>query len=169
LRSFFLYAAAAMPARLLLCSVIALAFGACAPEIGDDCKTALDCSSQGSRLCDRTQPGGYCTIKGCEDGTCPEESVCVKFRPRAERLAVSYCMFKCDGRGDCRSGDGYECTTAADFGTGHGMDAEVLGRESQRFCAVPALAPEPESSEDTDVDASMSIAGDASTDAATAR
>src|SRR5262245_26278271 len=112
---------------LLLCALLALGLLACAPEVGDDCKTALDCSSQGSRLCDRTQPGGYCTIRGCEPGTCPEEAVCVKFRPSEERLAVTYCMRKCDDNGDCRSDEDYRCVAARDFGVDGVLEAEILG------------------------------------------
>jgi hypothetical protein len=122
----------------MFCAAIALAGIGCAPEIGDDCGTALDCSAQGSRECDRTQPGGYCTIAGCEDGTCPSEAVCVKFRPSAERLAVTYCMYKCGDRSDCRGG--YQCTSATDFGIPG--DAEILGPPAQRFCSIPASMPE---------------------------
>ena len=86
--------------RFVFCAGLALAAVGCSPEIGDDCGTALDCSAQGSRLCDRTQPGGYCTIAGCERGTCPDEAVCVKFRPNLERLAVTYCMYKCSDHSD---------------------------------------------------------------------
>ncbi|MDD9935975.1 MAG: hypothetical protein OXT09_20355 [Myxococcales bacterium] len=114
----------------LLCASIG-----CSPEIGDDCETALDCSSQASRLCDRTQPGGYCTIRGCEKGTCPEEAVCVKFRPTTERLAVSYCMFRCSDDGDCREGAGYACLRDEDFGDGN--DAELLDDGNKKFCALP--------------------------------
>jgi hypothetical protein len=113
----------------------------CAPEIGDDCESSLDCSSQGTRLCDRTQPSGYCTIRGCEEGSCPDEAVCVLFRANVDRLAESFCMLKCDDDGDCREGDGYECTRADDFGAAQG-ETEILGRASQKFCAAePAEAP----------------------------
>ena len=120
---------------------IGLALVGCAPEIGDGCHNQLDCSAQGTRLCDRTQPGGYCTIGGCEKGSCPEEAVCVKFLGDVERLAVTYCMAKCDGDGDCRDGDGYECTRADDFGAEG--EAVILGRQSQRFCSIPAQEPAP--------------------------
>ena len=130
-----------MSLRPIVCAAVSLAWVACAPELGDDCKTALDCSSQGSRLCDRTQPGGYCTLRGCEPGTCPEEAVCVKFRPTEERLAVTYCMRKCDDNGDCRNGEGYRCSSAEEFGVG-GVEAQILGRESQRFCSVPMSPPD---------------------------
>lgn len=123
---------------------VGLALVGCAPEIGDDCHSSLDCSAQGTRLCDRTQPGGYCTIGGCEKGSCPEEAVCVKFRANVERLAVSYCMLKCDDSGDCRDDDGYKCTRADNFGAPG--EAVVLGRQSQKFCSIPAQAPAPMSS-----------------------
>ena len=136
---------------------LALAGFGCAPEIGDDCGSALDCSAQGSRLCDRTQPGGYCTIQGCEKGTCPDEAVCVKFRPSQERLAVTYCMFKCGDRSDCRGG--YSCTSADDFGSPG--DAEILGHASQRFCSIPASMPVGPSAPSTS-DKNMSDESDAS-------
>lgn len=132
------YARAPMSAALLrwlACSSLLLTV-ACAPQIGKHCGNSLDCSAQGSRICDRTQPAGYCTIMGCEEGTCPSEAVCVKFRPKEERLAVTYCMAKCDERSDCRDSEGYHCTSTKDFG--QGSDAEILGDSSQRFCAIAA-------------------------------
>lgn len=77
--------------------------GACAPEIGDECSTSQDCGS--GRLCDSSQPGGYCTATPCDStATCPDGSVCVKF-PNTE----TFCMLHCEGNGDCR--DGYVCVT----------------------------------------------------------
>lgn len=137
----------------------ALSAVGCAPEIGDECETALDCSSSGSRQCDRTQPGGYCTIVGCERGTCPEESVCVKFRPSLERIAVTYCMAKCETDSDCRDDDGYECMNKAEFSEG---EAEVLDSASAEFCSIPrllmSLPPEPDAGS-SEPDASTDDAG----------
>lgn len=119
-------------------AVLALTCNACAPEIGDECESDLDCSAQGSRPCDRTQPGGYCTIQGCEPGTCPEESVCVKFRPNIERLAATYCMYRCEDNGDCRSGGGYRCLSGHEFG--NPGDAIVNDKNPDaKFCAVKAM------------------------------
>lgn len=123
------------PLALSLLLAAASAVG-CAPAIGDECETALDCSSQGSRQCDRTQPGGYCTIVGCERGTCPEDSVCVKFRPSLERIAATYCMASCEHNNDCRDDEGYKCTSQAEFENGQ---AEVLGDPSDQFCSIPLL------------------------------
>jgi hypothetical protein len=58
-----------------------LASTGCEEEIGDSCATNVDCASDGSRICDRSSPGGYCTIEGCNGGGCPEEAVCISFFP----------------------------------------------------------------------------------------
>jgi hypothetical protein len=58
----------------------ALAGGAgCGAEIGDSCIISTDCSIDGTRTCDLESDGGYCTIRGCDFGTCPSEAVCVSF------------------------------------------------------------------------------------------
>jgi len=53
----------------------------CDSEIGDSCSANVDCSSNGDRLCDTSQPGGYCTVEGCSATSCPGGSVCVAFFP----------------------------------------------------------------------------------------
>jgi hypothetical protein len=113
---------------------------ACQRGIGDECETALNCSSSATRLCDQTQPHGYCTLAGCDVATCPSDSVCVRFWPRverpaeADRLGTNYCMRTCDERSDCRDDQGYDCLSASDFGATH--ESLVLGHPNQRFCAV---------------------------------
>lgn len=53
---------------------------ACGNEIGDECVVSSDCSQNGDRQCiDSGTKGGYCTIQGCDLGTCPEEATCVRF------------------------------------------------------------------------------------------
>jgi hypothetical protein len=60
---------------------------ACGKKIGDECQTNFDCNDEDdTRTCDISQPGGYCTIEGCDERSCPEESVCVRFFPRQEFL-----------------------------------------------------------------------------------
>ena len=119
-----------------LCTVV---LGACAPEIGDSCTSSLDCSTNNTRICDRTQPAGYCTIKDCEKGTCPEDSVCVKFVPLQERLAVTFCMLECDKDKDCREDDGYQCTKSTEFGADTEIAALVLDGDSRAFCSIPEV------------------------------
>jgi hypothetical protein len=89
----------------LLCAAAATA--GCAAEIGDECETSVDCSPDGDRICDRSQPGGYCTVEGCSADGCPDEALCVEFDPQEPRLARRYCMAACETGGDCR--DGYRC------------------------------------------------------------
>src|SRR4051812_5642397 len=65
----------------LLFIAFALSAGACSREIGDDCSTAADCDPKGSRVCDLSQPGGYCTVVNCDENSCPSESACIRFFP----------------------------------------------------------------------------------------
>lgn len=140
-----------LPRVLCLSIALSIALAACSPEIGDSCSTALDCSASGTRLCDETQPGGYCTLEACEANTCPEESVCVQFGRRFEgqpvdRLSHSFCMYKCDTDGDCRTDDDYKCFSGKSFGAG--SEAEVLGNAKQKFCAAtPSKLPTERSTE----------------------
>jgi hypothetical protein len=77
------------PVNSTLVRVIRLAIGlgalaalaACGRSIGDECQISTDCSATGDRSCDLSQPGGYCTIEGCDDHSCPDDSVCVRFFP----------------------------------------------------------------------------------------
>ncbi|HKU41033.1 MAG TPA: hypothetical protein VJR89_22880 [Polyangiales bacterium] len=127
--------------------LVLLLAAACSPKIGDDCGNALDCSASGMRLCDSTQRNGYCTLDGCEEGTCPEESVCVQFGRQiddqpVDRLSRTFCMAKCDKDSDCRNDEGYRCfnydaKNAPDFGAEGESEATVLGG-TQGFCALPA-------------------------------
>ena len=123
----------------LILALAALLGGGCAPEIGDSCETSVDCSVNGDRICDIAAPGGYCTVANCEDGTCPDESLCVEFRFSRERLASSWCMAPCDEDADCRAG--YLCARADEIEGDDMMPiARVLdeSRASTRFCVAEA-------------------------------
>lgn len=99
--------------------VISAGSAACNAKIGDDCEVSANCSATGDRLCDITQPGGYCTIFNCEPGTCPDEAVCIGYGSLpspakacgdlqgGQRLQRTFCMRSCDSNSDCRSG--YRC------------------------------------------------------------
>jgi hypothetical protein len=117
--------------------LLALTSG-CAPKLGDGCKTSTDCSIRGDRICDRAQPGGYCTIAACTKGSCGDEGVCVRFRPNEDRLSTNYCMAKCDSTGDCDR-DNYVCRSADDLNeqSAEGEFARVLdGSGNQKFCTA---------------------------------
>jgi hypothetical protein len=121
---------------LFLLSACLVLGAACGSEIGDACVISTDCSPAGDRIC-LAEPNGYCSILGCDYGTCPDEAVCVRFFalgstnlscetssdcspdelctiggscvPRAGE--VRYCMKTCDDSGDCRQDEGYICRT----------------------------------------------------------
>ncbi|MFZ5889731.1 MAG: hypothetical protein ACOY0T_01570 [Myxococcota bacterium] len=129
-----------------LVSVVALFAVACGRNIGDDCKTSVDCSQGGERLCDITQPGGYCTIFNCEPNSCPSEAACVVFDPglsaRAEcsatsglsRFARSFCLLKCSSNDDCR--DGYECQDFSEKHQPNAWNALAVDSDPERVCVV---------------------------------
>jgi hypothetical protein len=126
--------------------LLSLLFVACKPEIGDECEVSTDCSATGDRLCDTTQPGGYCTMFNCEPGSCPEEAVCIGYGnvlstvpgcedPRAgRRLQRTFCLKACDSDDDCRGG--YDCI---DMKRDNPWGAIVVERASKsgKVCAVP--------------------------------
>jgi hypothetical protein len=87
--------------------VLALALLGCPKQIGDSCSLSSDCSINADRICDLAQPGGYCTVPGCEANGCPSEAMCISFDAHAPRLRRRYCMLGCNGNADCR--DGYRC------------------------------------------------------------
>lgn len=111
--------------KLVLLAVIA--FGAsslagCSPEVGDKCTLSTDCSIRGDRLCDTSQPGGYCTVFNCSGNSCPAEAACVLFNANLPgcgyddrapaRTSRSFCMYACSDDSDCRGE--YECRNPGD-------------------------------------------------------
>ena len=128
-----------MTTRLLPLLLAALA-SACAPAIGDSCNAAFDCSINGDRQCDLARPNGACTVFGCEADTCPDDAVCVRWRPDPSRLTFTACMRRCEEDSGCRTGDGYRCFAAEELTiTPEGGDAvaEVVDEESVgRFCVA---------------------------------
>ena len=121
---------------LFILVLLPLVFAACASEIGDECSTNVDCETDGTRDCDLSQPGGYCTINGCDEKFCPGEAVCIRIFPYQTPGAPCsleapcpssdiclpdgycvprdterrYCLRKCGSNGDCRGG--YVCREA---------------------------------------------------------
>ena len=121
---------------LTLAGALPLAVG-CSPAIGDTCGSSTDCDINGTRICDLAQPGGYCTIAGCDVGTCPSgEASCVQFRSDVPRLTESFCMYSCTSDSDCRTDEGYRCVSAASV-------AAVVLEGPSRFCAMPPAATPP--------------------------
>lgn len=118
-----------IPVALAVCLIVA----GCAHKIGDSCTMNIECSPTGDRVCDASEPGGYCTQEGCLAGSCPDEAVCVRYLdlsntpcygPNAELLCERgeiclegfcaplrserrACLLICNSRSDCR--DQYQC------------------------------------------------------------
>jgi hypothetical protein len=121
--------------------VILLATG-CAPKIGDRCTVSTDCSVTGDRLCDSTQPSGYCTVFNCEPNGCPDESICVAFRvpacsmsAQSTRFQRTFCMATCDSSSDCRGG--YECK---DISSDPGREVIDINPSTHSICTVASDA-----------------------------
>jgi hypothetical protein len=113
---------------------------ACQPKIGDECVTDIDCSQQGDRLCDTTQPNGYCTQVDCDPNSCPEkESICIAFNSSVSTVGAcnskgqtspyrrTFCMESCKSQKQCRPG--YTCS---DMTKGNPWGAEVIEEEPKR-------------------------------------
>ena len=137
--------------------IAALALG-CTPQIGDKCTVSTNCSATGDRLCDITQPGGYCTQFNCEPGSCPDDSVCVNFGTELSPVEGctpsqfnspykrSFCMANCSSDSDCR--DGYACLKPRSGDAKEDGDFQAVlaehDKSGQKVCAVRPHAPPPD-------------------------
>ena len=83
-----------------LALVVSFVASACGHEIGDQCKTSVDCDPSGTRSCDLSQPDGYCTIAGCDETSCPSSSACIRAFPVALLPANAMLSTKCGGPSD---------------------------------------------------------------------
>lgn len=113
------------PLLVLLLVVFGVIVSGCQPKIGDSCIVDLDCTAETTRLCDTTQPNGYCTMVDCDPTTCPEdEAICVSFNNVKSTVGAcntpvvpspyrrNFCMKFCEKNSDCR--DDYECIEVRD-------------------------------------------------------
>lgn len=73
--------------NLLVALALCALAGACGRKIGDKCRDPIDCNNEDiTRTCDQSAPGGYCTVDGCDEKSCPDEAVCIRFFPNMEFL-----------------------------------------------------------------------------------
>jgi hypothetical protein len=137
---------------LMKCLLPWMVLCGCLPKIGEKCITDIDCSQVGDRLCDTTQPNGYCTIADCGPTSCPEkESVCVSFNTARSNHGAcanpsqpsphrrNFCMALCEASRDCRSG--YACIDLADENV---WSAGVISKDPRghKVCMVAESHPE---------------------------
>ena len=109
-----------LPVYRLVLFFILLVFlaPACGKEIGDSCNTNVDCDQNGNRDCDLSQPGGYCTINGCDEESCPSEAVCIRIFPYEDEHT------SCGQNSDCTN-----------FGLGLCHDDGFCGCQKDSECA----------------------------------
>ncbi len=133
---------------LLGATVLLGALVACTPSIGDKCVLSTDCSTQGDRLCDTSQPDGYCTEFNCAADSCPDQAACVLFNASipgcgyddrsggyGSRVARAFCVAKCGKDSDCRAG--YVCRSAK----ASPWDGVILDSDQTKLsCLVPPFA-----------------------------
>jgi hypothetical protein len=145
-----------MPRLSLVVAALSGAGGVvgCTPSIGDKCNLSTDCSIQGNRLCDTSQPAGYCTVLGCTADTCPDNAACVEFGASVpgcpyddyhapSRAARAMCMKACGSDSDCRQSDGYVCRDPRKNPWG----AVLLDKSRSRsVCIVAPMTPPNQSS-----------------------
>ncbi len=156
--------------RRLALVVLVVLLPACGAQIGDSCTTNVDCAQDGTRDCDLSQPGGYCTVNGCDEQSCPSEAVCIRIFPYeslsqpcqqdsdctsagiclpeglcAPRAAERrYCELRCGSNGDCRSG--YVCREAGIEGYSSGVSTYgsiALVANANQSTVVKFCAPAP--------------------------
>jgi hypothetical protein len=110
----------ALFALAVLAATAALLLTGCTPHVGDKCVLNTDCSLQGTRVCDNSQPNGYCTLFNCAPNSCPDNAACVMIYSEVPgcpydgyaappRTGRTMCMASCSKDSDCRTQDGYVC------------------------------------------------------------
>src|SRR5579883_335706 len=154
-------------AAALALAVAASAAVGCTPSIGDKCTLSTDCSIQGNRVCDTSQPSGYCTVLGCTPDTCPDNAACVQLGASVpgcpyndynapSRVGSTLCMKTCNSSSDCRQGDGYVCADLCPTASGasaacdpnanpwHAVPLDMS--RSRKVCIVPQPVTSPPAS-----------------------
>ncbi len=112
---------------LLTFLVTALAASGCGKKIGDGCSTNIDCAQDGTRICDLSQPGGYCTVDGCTEDSCPSESICVRF------FDQKYATLPCSDQQPCPSAT--EVCVTRNLGDSSPEKVCAPTASERRFCA----------------------------------
>jgi hypothetical protein len=139
----FVRSALAAPAAFAALAAVAGLAG-CQPQIGDKCNLNTECAVSGTRQCDTSLPGGYCTVFNCGPNSCPDQSACYLFHAEVQgcpyndhqpsRTAHSFCMKDCHQDGDCRAG--YVCRSRQDL-AGPPWDALLLDDNQDQKICVP--------------------------------
>ena len=113
----------------LALALLATWLAGCGHDIGDDCLSSVNCDPRGTRSCDLSQPGGYCTMTGCNETSCPSEAVCIRSFP--EMYLSKPCDAACEDQ-TCVTGQTDDCAPDELC-----LDAGLCAKRSQeqRACA----------------------------------
>ena len=117
---------------LLTILLMGLLAAACSKKIGDDCQTNIDCAQDGTRICDLSQPGGYCTEDGCDDSSCPSESICVRFFD--QKFPTGTCSSPPGTIGECQANE--LCVVCGPNDSEPEHACCVPSTSERRYCAV---------------------------------
>ena len=98
------------------CTFRCLALGG---AVGEGCTAPEDCAAPAgleasclTSIGPMSFPGGYCSATGCATaGDCGPDSACFS------AMGMSACLRTCAGDGDCRTDEGYACSTMPIAGT----------------------------------------------------
>jgi hypothetical protein len=129
---------------LAILLAMAVSAASCGRKIGDSCQTAADCDPSGARICDISQPGGYCTILGCDETTCPSEATCVRYFP--VQFLSKPCNPFCEdqhcspGTGaDSASGDAAACPMLCPAGSPQGSPVDPCPNGPTNDCTADEI------------------------------
>ncbi|MBN2803624.1 MAG: hypothetical protein JXR91_11055 [Deltaproteobacteria bacterium] len=144
----------------------------CSAKIGDSCTYDADCSAEGDRTCDNSQPSGYCLIITCNPDRCPGEAACVEFITPAPEFETddtdsedltpylyeqlepnrtrTYCLAECKKDKDCRSG--YYCADNDDIE--NNLNARIIDENSspEGICIPKNTTADTESATESDTE-----------------
>jgi len=128
-------------------AALAAALTGCTPAVGDSCALSTDCATDGTRICDTSEPGGYCTVLNCTGNSlgsvCPDNALCVLFNPNIPGCPYSahapaptgtaQCRGRCARNSDCRAD--YVCAIP----TSAPWNAKILDTDQAQAVCLPAL------------------------------
>jgi len=119
-------------AYLLTLLLIGLLAPACGKKVGDSCATNIDCAQDGTRICDLSQPDGYCTVDGCDDSSCPSDSICVRFFD--QKFPTGTCSSPPGTIGECQADE--LCVVCGPSASEPEQPCCVPAASERRYCAA---------------------------------
>jgi hypothetical protein len=122
--------------RPVLAAVVLLAAASagCGHNVGDNCRTNVDCSPAGDRFCDTSAPNGYCTIDSCDQTSCPDEAVCIRFLTPVLNRPCTFDAAHPNSQSDCNAGERCVCDATTASGCTNGLAHCAPEASERRWC-----------------------------------